>query len=178
MPLGAEETALVVRATARVSAAVFAASLVFAARRLAAGAAVDVRAARRADVGAFAVFLAAHTIHFASVALLAAATGGQNIRDAGGYIGTFVVAGAFYAACAAVLRGKLRGAPRWTTAAERRTEIGTTAIVWIVFFQAYALRLRQSLWFTALAVGLAAALAMFAAAAARRRKPQAARVLL
>jgi len=178
MALGAEEAALLVRATARVSAAVFAASLVAAARRLAADDAMDIGAARRADVAAFAAFLAAHTIHFGSVLMLAVATSGQNIRDAGGYSATFVVGAAFYAACAAVLRAKLRTAPRWTTVAQRRTEIGTIAVVWVVFFQAYALRLLQSVWFTALAVALAAALAMFAAAAARRRKPQAARVLL
>src|SRR5438045_5786347 len=178
MPLGAEETAVVVRLTARVSAAVFAVSLLASARRLAAGETADVGAARRVDIAAFAVFLAAHTIHFAAVLMLAAASGGANIRGAGGWIPTLVVAAAFYAACGAVLRGKLRAAPRWTAAGPRRLEVATMAIVWIVFFQAYALRLLQSAWFTALAAALAASLAMFATAAARRPKPQAARVLL
>jgi len=172
MPFGAEETAVVARLTARVSAAVFAASLVAAARRLAAGGTADVGAARRADIAAFAAFLAAHTIHFAAVLLLAAATAGENIRSAGGWIPTLVVAAAFYAACGGVLRGKLRPAPRWTTARQRRLDVATMAIVWLVFFQAYALRLLQSAWFTALAAALAASLALFAAAAASGRRPK------
>jgi len=165
MPLGAEETAVVVRLTARVSAAVFAAGLVAAARRLASGESAA-GAARRADIAAFGAFLGAHTIHFAAVLMLAAATSGANIRSAGGWLPTLAVAAAFYAACGAVLRGKLRAAPRWTTAAARRLDVATMAIVWIVFFQAYALRLLQSAWFTALAVALAASLGLYAAAAA------------
>jgi len=178
MALDADQTALLVRVTARASAAVFAASLVAAARRLADDDSVDARAARRADVAAFAGFLTAHTIHFASVLLLAAATGGENIRNAGGWIPTLAAAGAFYVSCGAVLRGKLRQAARWTTAGARRLDIATMAIVWLVFFQAYALRLTQSRWFAALAIVLGASAAMFATSAAGRRKPQAARVML
>jgi len=51
------------------------------------------------------------------------------------------------------------------------------AILWLVFFQAYALRLFQSAWFAALAVVLAASLALFAAAA-RPRQPRAERAML
>jgi hypothetical protein len=175
MPLGVEETAALVRATARVSALVFAASLAAAARRLAAGA--DIRAARRADIAAFAAFLGAHTIHFATVLMLAGATSGENIRHAGGWIPTLAAAGAFYASCAAVLRGRLRQTARWATAGARRLDVATMAILWLVFFQAYALRLFQSAWFAALAVVLAASLALFAAAA-RPRQPQAERAML
>jgi len=185
--LGAGEAATLVRATARVSAAVFAASLAAAARRLSVGDARGQRgltptgsrlhAARRADIGAFAAFLAAHTIHFAAVLMLAAATGGENIRNAGGWLPTLAAAAAFYASCAVVLRGKLRQAARWTTTGTRRLDVATMAIVWLVFFQAYALRVFQSPWFAALAVVLAAAFALFAAAASRRQ-PQAERAML
>ena len=175
MGLDPEETALLVRATARVSALVFAASLAAAARRLAAG--TDIRAARRADIAAFGAFLGTHTIHFASVLMLAAATGGENIRDAGGWIPTLAAAGAFYASSASVLRGKLRQTARWATSGARRLDVATMAILWLVFFQAYALRLFQSVWFAALAAVLAASRALFAAAA-RPRQPQAERAML
>src|SRR5262249_27333220 len=118
MALDPERTAIVVRVTARVSAAVFTASLIAAARRLSAGPASDVELNRRIDIGAFAVFVLAHTIHFASVGLLAAATGGRTIRDAGGYAGTLLVGAAFYAACGAVLRAKSRTTTRWANAAD------------------------------------------------------------
>ena len=160
MAVDSDQAALIVRVTARVSAVVFATSLLAAARRLGADAA-GAAATRRADLAAFAAFVTMHTIHFAAVALLAVVTAGQNIRNAGGYTATAIGGLAFYAACAAVVRAKARGGVRWTSVAERRTEVWTSAGVWLIFFQAYALRLGQSLLFVAIAIGLAAALGRF-----------------
>ena len=164
MAVDGDQAALIVRVTARVSAVVFATSLLAAARRLGADDA-GVSAVRRADLAAFAVFIAMHTIHFAAVALLAVVTAGQTIRDAGGYTATAVGGLAFYAACAAVVRAKARLGIGWTSVAERRTEVWTSTGVWLIFFQAYVLRLGQSLLFVAMAIGLAAALGRFLARA-------------
>jgi hypothetical protein len=178
MPLDVEQAALLVRVTARVSAGVFATALVASARRLSAGGTLGLRRYRRADLACFTLFLVAHTIHFAAVGVLAFASAGQNIRDAGGYAPTAAVAVAFYVACGAVLRAKARTAPRWKTAGERRVEICTSGVLWIVFVQAYALRLAQSWLFAALALVLTGSFALFAAAAARHNQPQDARVML
>jgi hypothetical protein len=164
MSLSVETAALLVRVTARVSAASFAISLGASASRLGAGAAA-LAARRRSDLAAFGLFIAAHTVHFASVALLAWVTEGRNIRDAGGYAATGAAGLAFYAACGAVLRSKARRAARWSATGQRRLEVSTSAIIWIIFFQAYALRLTQSALFAALALALAAALALFLARA-------------
>jgi hypothetical protein len=72
----------------------------------------------------------------------------------------------FYAGAGIVLRIKLR--PRgWRSTGERRLELGLLVIVWLVFFQAYALRLFQSWLFAALAVLLAYSVAGFLRAALR-----------
>lgn len=177
MALDVEQAALLVRVTARVSAAVFATALVVSARRLTAGAMVERTRYRRADLAAFTLFVVAHTIHFAAVAGLGLASSGQNIRDAGGYAVTAVSAIAFYVACAAVLRAEARAAARWATVGQRRAEIWTYGVLWVVFFQAYALRFTQSWLFAAMALVLSASLALFGAAA-RQNRPQDARVML
>jgi len=168
MAVDSDQAALIVRVTARVSAAVFAVSLVAAARRLRASDTALIRA-RRHDLAAFGTWVAVHTIHFAAVLLLAVASGGRNIRDAGGWTGTIVVALAFYVACAAVVRAKARRGIGWTSVAGRRIELWTSVAVWLIFFQAYALRLGESLLFAAMAIGLAAALGRFLARARTSR---------
>jgi|KBSSwiStaDraftv2_1062776.scaffolds.fasta_scaffold1101855_2 hypothetical protein len=168
MAVDSELAALIVRVTARVSAVVFATSLLAAARRLGGGD-TGMAAARRADLAAFAAFVVMHTIHFAAVALLAVVTAGQNIRDAGGYTATAVGGLTFYAACAAVVLAKARGGSGWPSVAERRIEVWTSMGLWLIFFQAYALRLGQSLLFVAMAIGLAAALGRFLARARAAR---------
>jgi hypothetical protein len=178
MALDVAQAALLVRVTARVSAGVFAAMLVVSARRLSAGGTLDQPRYRRADLACFALFLVAHSIHFAAVGGLAFASAGQNIRDAGGYAATAVVAIAFYVACGAVLRAKARTTARWTTTRERRVEVWTSGVLWIVFVQAYALRFVQSWLFAVLALVLTGSLALFAAAAVRHNRPQDARVML
>ncbi len=178
MALDVEQAALLVRVTARVSAAIFATALVASARRLSSSGTLDRTRYRRADLACFTLFLVAHTIHFAAVVGLAIASNGQNIRDAGGYAPTAAAAVAFYGACGAVLRAKARTATRWTTTGARRIEIWTSGVLWIVFAQAHALRFVQSWLFATLALGLTGALGLFASAAVRHTQPQDARVML
>jgi hypothetical protein len=149
MAVDSELAALIVRVTARVSAVVFATSLLAAARRLGGGD-TGMAAARRADLAAFAAFVVMHTIHFAAVALLAVVTAGQYD-------------------CGAGVLAKARGGSGWPSVAERRIEVWTSMGLWLIFFQAYALRLGQSLLFVAMAIGLAAALGRFLARARAAR---------
>ena len=163
MTVDAQQAAMLVRATARLSAVIVAGNLLAARRR---AEAVDSSALRTMDVATFVAFLTSHTVHFACVWLLAVASGGDNIRRAGGWTLVFVAALLFYAGAGIVLRVKLR--PRgWRSAGERRLELGLLVIVWLVFFQAYALRLFQSWLFAALAVLLAYSVAGFVRAALR-----------
>jgi hypothetical protein len=163
MTVDAQQAAMLVRATARLSAVIVAANLLAATRR---AEALGLSALRTMDVATFVAFLASHTVHFACVWLLAVATGGDNIRRAGGWILVVMAALVFYAGAGIVLRVKLR--PRgWRSARERRFELGLLVMVWLVFFQAYALRLLQSWLFAALAVLLAYSVAGFLRAALR-----------
>ena len=148
MALDAQQAALLVRVTARVSAVVVAANIIIATRR---AVKPGSPALRRMDVGTFLAFLTTHTIHFICVLLLAAATEGDNIRNAGGWLLVAGSAVAFYVGAAVVLRLKLRPA-FWRSPAERRVETVLLVVVWLVFFQAYALRFLQSWLFAALAL--------------------------
>jgi len=163
LALDAQHAALLVRVTARVSAAIVAGHLLVAAHR---AEAVGSPALRTADVATFCAFLASHTVHFACVWLLAVATAGDNIRRAGGWALVVIVALVFYAGAGVVLRVKQRPLG-WRSARERRTEVGLLIIVWLVFFQAYALRLLQSWLFATLAALLAYSVAGFLRAALR-----------
>jgi hypothetical protein len=163
MALDAQQAVLLVRVTARVSAAIFAVGLIAAARR---AAMPDVPALRRTDIVLFAAFLASQTIHFGCVALLSVATGGENIRRAGGWPLVAASAVAFYAGAATVLRLKQRPGG-WRRAVERRTETALLVVVWFVFFQAYALRFTASSLFATLAVLLAYSVAALLRAALR-----------
>ena len=163
MTVDAQQAAMLVRITARVSAVIVAGNLLAAARR---AESVGSSALRTMDVATFVAFLASHTVHFACVWLLAVATAGDNIRRAGGWMLVDMAALAFYAGAGIVLRVKLR--PRgWRSVPERRLELGLLVIVSLVFFQAYALRLLQSWFFAALAALLAYSVAGFVRAALR-----------
>jgi hypothetical protein len=163
MAMDAQQAALLVRITARVSAVIVAGNLLAATRR---AEAVGSPVLRTLDVATFVAFLASHTVHFVCVWLLAAATGDDNIRRAGGWALVGMTALVFYAGAGVVLRVKWR--PRgWRNARERRIELGLLVIVWLVFFQAYAFRLLQSWLFAALAVLLAYSVAGFLRAALR-----------
>ena len=150
MALDAEQAATLVRVTARVSAVIVATNLLVAARRIGGGG--SPAALRTADIATFAAFLVSHTIHFICVALLSAATGGENIRNAGGWPLVVAAAAVFYAGAAVVLRIKARPVAGWTSAVQKRLETALLVVVWLVFFQAYALRFTQSWLFAVLAV--------------------------
>src|SRR5262245_57931849 len=116
MTVDGQQAAMLVRATARLSAVIVAGNLLVAMRR---AEAVGSSPLRTMDVTTFVAFLASHTVHFACVWLLAVATGGDNIRNAGGWILVVMAALVFYAGAAIVLRVKLR--PRgWRSAGERQ----------------------------------------------------------
>jgi hypothetical protein len=51
-----------------------------------------------------------------------------------------------------VLRLKARPVAEWPSAGQKRLETGLLVVVWLVFFQAYALRFTQSWLFAVLAV--------------------------
>jgi hypothetical protein len=150
MALDAEQAAALVRVTARVSAVIVATNLLVAARRIGGGGSAT--ALRTADLATFAAFLVSHTIHFICVALLGAATGDENIRNAGGWPLVVAAAALFYAGAAVVLRLKARPVAEWPSAGQKRLETGLLVVVWLVFFQAYALRFTQSWLFAVLAV--------------------------
>ena len=90
---------LIVRLTARVSGAIFAAALIL----FAAGYQQN---RRRLYLGTrlFAGFIVAHTIHFLTVAWLAVVTAGENIRERDGWPVVVTVALLFYLAVFSVLR--------------------------------------------------------------------------
>jgi hypothetical protein len=98
---------LLVRVTARISAAAFAAALIALSLRR--------RNPFRAshEIRFFIAFILAHTIHFGTVMWLAVMTAGQNIRIRGGWIVVLPVAALFYLAAFAILRA-------WISLAARR----------------------------------------------------------
>jgi hypothetical protein len=181
MVLDAAVVAIAVRTTARISAVLLSANLIGAARRLSAsrpanpnaahGSSTDLQArevatARTRDIATFAAFLVSHTIHFASVALLALATDGVSIDQSGGWPAAMIVAAVFYLSVWSTFRGKRRTAARWTSAWQRRREVAVLTIIWLIFFLAFSPRFQQPL-FAVLAVGLACSLGSFLIAARR-----------
>jgi hypothetical protein len=174
--LDADQAALLVRATARVSAVILAADLLVAARRIRFSGGGPAEAGphrkldyRSLDVWLFGAFIVSHTIHFICVGLLTIATAGANIDVRSGYTGVVVVGILFYVACAAVMRVKLRPSLEWTAPRQRRTEIWFLMPIWIAFFQAYISRPLQSWLFAALAAGLLYSVARFVIAALRSK---------
>jgi hypothetical protein len=102
---------LIVRLTARLSAAVFASALIL----FAAGYPHD-RQRQTFGTRLFAGFIVAHTIHFMTVAWLAVVTAGANIRERDGWGAVTIAAVLFYAAAFLVLRawnGVMKGRSPW-----------------------------------------------------------------
>ena len=185
MFLDAGVAAIAVRTTARISAVLLAATLVAAARRLARvrradlhseaqdsssarrARARDVATARTLDLATFAAFLVSHTVHFASVALLALATDGANIRNNGGWTAALVVATLFYLGGWGVWRAKQRPTNGWVGTQQRLREMSVLAIVWTVFFLGFLGRSTRSLLFASLTIALLFSLALFTLAGVR-----------
>jgi hypothetical protein len=156
---------LLVRLTARISAGMFAASLIV----FAAGYQHD---QRRLYVGTrlFAGFIVAHTVHFATVAWLAVVTSGENIRERDGWAVVATVALLFYAAAFFVFRA-------WGNAAmgssSRSLRMANAAIVAIaaVFLNSYLARVAAMPIYWLPTIGLAGTVAFYFArtgGAARR----------
>jgi hypothetical protein len=163
MALDAEQAALLVRVTARISAGLLAANLLVSARRI-----TDGRGSyRTADVRLFVAFIISHTIHFVCVGLLALATNGANLESRLGFPAVSAVGILFYIGCAMTLRMKLREGGRWGTRSQRNTEVWVLIAIWGGFAQAYVGRLRQSPLFATLALGLVVSLVLFLSRALR-----------
>lgn len=164
MSLDAVLTRYAVQLTARLSAVVLAAGLIVAARRLRGG---HRGLWRTLDISAFGAFVAAHTVHFACLVLLARSTNGASIRGTGGWVPAMLVAALFYLGCGGAMRLKARQTAVWNTPGERRAEMLTLGALWLVFFQAYAGRLLDTPPFAFLALCLFYALVTFLLAAAK-----------
>jgi hypothetical protein len=151
---------LIVRWTARVSAATFAAALLLCA------AGRRVRRSRAGGTRLFAGFMVVHTIHFAAVVWVAVVTGGANIRERDGWAVVTVVALVFYTAAFVVLRA-------WRDTAEGRLSprglqlSARVAVVVIgaVFLNSYVGRALHRPVYWLPAAGLAAAVALYVVSA-------------
>lgn len=147
---------LIVRWTARVSAATFAAALLlFVAGR-------PVRRPLARGTRLFAGFIIVHTIHFATVAWLAVVTAGANIRDRDGWAVVVTVAVVFYTAAFVVLRSwrntaKGRASPRGLHVSAR---VGVV-VIGAVFLNSYVGRALHTPVYWLPAAGLAAAVALY-----------------
>jgi hypothetical protein len=148
---------LIVRLTARVSAAAFAGALIL----FAAGYQHD---QRRLFLGTrlFAAFIVAHTIHFWAVAWLAVASGGENIRERGGWTVVLTVALLFYTAVFLVLRA-------WRYAALRHASSGSLHVtadvavvaIAVVFLTSYLARVQRMPVYWLPAICLAGIVALY-----------------
>jgi hypothetical protein len=149
----------VVRLTARLSAAAFAAAVML----FALGYPHD---RRRAHVATrlFAGFIGAHTIHFAAVAWLAVLTSGENIRERDGWAAVTVVGALFYGAAFVVLR-------EWSAVVSgplplrRMRGIATVALAAIAaaFLNSYLARVAFMPWYWLPTIGMAGILATYLA---------------
>jgi hypothetical protein len=88
--------------------------------------------------GAFLAFLGAHTIHFLTVLWLARATGAQNVRDAGGWVASAVVAVLFYAGAFSVLAlWRRRAAGEAASRRLRAASHAAVVFIWAIFIASY-----------------------------------------
>jgi hypothetical protein len=148
---------LIVRLTARVSGAIFAAALIL----FAAGYQQN---RRRLYFGTrlLAGFIVAHTIHFLTVAWLAVVTAGENIRERDGWPGVVTVALLFYLAVFSVLRvwgDTVQGRP--SSRSLRVTANVAIGAIAAVFLNSYLARVARMPMYWLPAVGLAGIVAVY-----------------
>ena len=147
---------LIVRLTARLSAATFAAALLL----LAAG---DHRYGRLAlGTRLFAGFIVVHTIHFFTVAWLAVLTAGENIRERDGWAVVVTVAVVFYAAAFVVLRAWRD--PGTGHSSSRRLHVAArvaVVVIGAVFLNSYVGRAVHTPVYWLPAAGVAVAVALY-----------------
>jgi hypothetical protein len=154
-PVDQPTAELLVRLTARVSAAVFAAALIV----FAAGYQHD---QRRLSFGTrlFAGFIVAHTVHFATVAWLAIVTSGENIRERDGWAVVATVALLFYAAVFVVVRAWGNAAMGSSSRSLRMANVAIVAIA-AVFLNSYLARVAAMPIYWLPAIGLAGSVALY-----------------
>ena len=148
---------LIVRLTARVSAATFAAALIL----FAAGYQHD---RRRLYFGTrlFAGFVVAHTIHFVAVGWLAVVTGGENIRERDGWAVVVTVALLFYVAVFVVLRVWREVALGHSSSRSLRVAANLAVVaIAAVFLNSYLGRVGRMPMYWLPAAGLAGAVALY-----------------
>ena len=152
-----DDVGLYVRLTAWASSAVFTWSLV--------AFVVDVRRTGRPSQGpprTFLAFIGTHTIHFATVLWLAQVTGGQNVRDAGGWVASLIVAALFYAGSCAVLRlWRLRAAGEEVARRLRVASHVAVVFITLIFLSSYVVRALTSPGFALPVVGMTSAVLVY-----------------
>jgi hypothetical protein len=147
---------LLVRLTARISAAAFAAALIL----FAAG--HHQHDTRRLWRGTrlFAAFVVAHTVHFGTVAWLAVVSGGENIRERDGWTVVLAVALLFYVAVFLVLRAWRDAALGHSSSRSLRVTANVAVVaIAAVFLNSYLARVERMpvYWLPAIAlVGIVA----------------------
>jgi hypothetical protein len=154
-PVDQPTAELLVRLTARISAALFAAALIV----FAAGYQHDQRrlyVAKRL----FAGFIVAHTVHFATVAWLAVVTSGENIRERDGWAFVLTVALLFYAAVFCVVRAWGNAAMGSSPRSLRMANVAIVAIA-AVFLNSYLTRVAEMPIYWLLTIGLAGTVAFY-----------------
>ena len=148
---------LIVRLTARVSAAAFAAALI----TFAAGYQHN---QRRLSLGTrlFAAFIIAHTIHFGTVAWLAVVAGGENIRERDGWTVALTVALLFYVAVFTVLRAWRDAALGRTSSPSLRVMANVAILaIAVVFLNSYIARIERMPVYWLPALSLAGIVALY-----------------
>jgi len=148
---------LLVRVTARLSAAIFGAALIL-------SAADYHHQRRRIHLGTrlFAAFIGAHTIHFGTVAWLAVVTRGENIRDRDGWAIVVTVALLFYIAAFVVLRAWGEAAVgRPPSRSLRATANVAVVAIAAVFLNSYLARVERMPVYWLPVLGLAGILVLF-----------------
>ncbi len=107
-------------------------------------------------------FIAVHSIHFATVLTLAAVTAGANVMERGGWVFHIGVGLLFYGAVIKLWQQeKRRLAGQVSSPGTRRFLVLVIIIIWLVFVQAYALRLALSGLFVVMSLLLIAGLAVY-----------------
>src|SRR2546425_395047 len=134
--MDAADVAFYARLTALASSVVFTGAL--------AAFTVDVPRGGRPSVAtraAFMAFVGVHTIHFLTVLWLAQVSGGQNVRDAGGWTASLIVAALFYSGSYAIL-GLWRRRAAGEAAGRPLSVVSHLAVVFIgvVFLSSYVVR--------------------------------------
>jgi FtsH-binding integral membrane protein len=148
---------LIVRLTARMSAAAFATALLL----FSFSGGPHPRRIRRALQLLWA-FVAAHTIHFGFVVWLAALTNGANIDDRGGWPLMVIVAALFYGSSFAILRlWHDVGSHQHAASEARPGAYAGVVFIAVVFLNSYLARVEDMPVYWLATIGMIAAVAVY-----------------